>query len=204
MPNSQESILQLRGRGFTDTQIGKLVGRDSSLIKQIREGRKPGANLSEALSGLASSGGEVGPVEVARRRSKAGTTARVRTGVHEAIPGRADRVQIDTQVGRKAQLNELRRAPSSAKVFLTVTVKKIRYSPDFTSDGTPASDGSMRNHEVDLFANGGWSVGNLLQRIDAEGGDGKAFNAVILDQVNSLPFVEQAEGIGRVEMQVKR
>ena len=206
MPTSQASILQLREQGFTNTQIGRLVGRDSSLIKQISEGKKPGANLSEALAGFVGKPAtEAKPVDVARRLSKSGGPAKVRAGVHEAIPGRADRIQINTEQGRKSQVNQIQRVPKDAKVFLTVTVKKIRYVPDFTSDGTPlGEDGTLKNKEVDLFANGGWSAGNLLQRIEAAGGDGAAFNAVILAQIQSLPQVEHAEGIGRVEMQIKR
>ena len=204
MANSQASILQLRERGFTDTQIGRLVGRDSSLIKQISTGKKPGANLADTLASfLAKPKADVQRVEVPRRLSKAGTVAEVRSGVRQIVPGMTDRVKITTKAGRTAQLKQLRKLPKDAKVFLTATVKSIQYSPDFVSGGTTADSKVSKDNEVDLFAKGGWNAGKLLERVEAAGGNGKALNAVILEQIQSLPFVESVQGIGRLEMRAR-
>jgi hypothetical protein len=68
---SQELILELRAQGFSNAEIGRRLGRDSSLIGQIAKGTKPGANLQQALTELVS-GGEV-KTPPFRRTSSDGT-----------------------------------------------------------------------------------------------------------------------------------
>lgn len=53
---SQSAIRALHARGWTDTAIGRMVGRDSSLIHQISVGKKPGTNLAGSLEALRGTG----------------------------------------------------------------------------------------------------------------------------------------------------
>ena len=73
MATSQELILELRAQGFSNAEIGRRLGRDSSLIGQIAKGAKPGANLQQALTELASGGAVKTPPF--RRTSSHGTLA---------------------------------------------------------------------------------------------------------------------------------
>ena len=45
MATSQELILELRAQGFSNAEIGRRLGRDSSLIGQIAKGAKPAVRL---------------------------------------------------------------------------------------------------------------------------------------------------------------
>ena len=66
-------------------QIGRAVGRDSSLISQISRGKKPGKNLAAALDNLASGRKVRTP---SRRKKASGAAAAVRGERHGAIrPG---------------------------------------------------------------------------------------------------------------------
>lgn len=81
MSGSQDFVLALRGLGLTDSQIGRAIGRDSSLVFQIGAGRKPGRNLESALGGLhqaVTTTGELATVEPPRRLTRTGHQARVR------------------------------------------------------------------------------------------------------------------------------
>lgn len=53
---SQAAIGALHAAGWTDSAIGAMVGRNSSLIHQIAVGKKPGANLAGALDALRGTG----------------------------------------------------------------------------------------------------------------------------------------------------
>lgn len=54
IPSSRSSIERLRRAGYSDTAIGRAIGRDSSLIAQVGRGKKPGKNLAASLDALAS------------------------------------------------------------------------------------------------------------------------------------------------------
>jgi len=85
---SQDFVKSLLNKGMSRSQIGKALGRDSSLISQIEKGKKPGANLLSGLKELdslkAKERREVvkgsRPVESkpSRRQAKAGGEAKVR------------------------------------------------------------------------------------------------------------------------------
>lgn len=77
-PSSQELIADLRAQGMSYSHIGRQLGRDSSLIGQIAAGKKPGTNLTAALTELATTGTITHPPQ--RRTSRAGGLARVRGG----------------------------------------------------------------------------------------------------------------------------
>ena len=52
MGTSQELIGRLLERGLTKAEIGRRLGRDSSLIGQVYAGKKPGSNLADSLQDL--------------------------------------------------------------------------------------------------------------------------------------------------------
>ena len=97
--SSREAIETLHARGWTDTSIGRLLGRDSSLVHQVAVGKKPGSNLAGSLNNLVNSGiagpkssrllPDVRVLEAPRRVRASGEPARVRLGrvEREALRG---------------------------------------------------------------------------------------------------------------------
>lgn len=97
--SSRAAIEALHTRGWTDTAIGRLVGRDSSLIHQVGVGKKPGSNLAGSLNALVDSGlrgpkssrllPDIPVMEPARRLRASGLPAGVRMGrvEREALRG---------------------------------------------------------------------------------------------------------------------
>ena len=86
MATSKELILELRAQGLSNAEIGRRLGRDSSLVSQIARGAKPGANLQQALTELVT-GGQV-KTPPFRRTSSDGTLARIRSkrGEESVVP----------------------------------------------------------------------------------------------------------------------
>ena len=74
--SAKDYIDELASRGLSQGEIAEAVGRDQSLISQIRRGRKPGNNLVASLHELA----QTGQVRTtpARRQNRTGTAAHVR------------------------------------------------------------------------------------------------------------------------------
>ena len=100
MSASGDAIHTLHARGWTDSTIGRMVGRDSSLVHQISVGKKPGRNLTESLESLVKSGlsgpkstkqlPNVPVISPERRRRAGGLPARVReSGNRASSPGGA-------------------------------------------------------------------------------------------------------------------
>ena len=79
--NSAELIAQLIGQGYSYSTIGKGLGRDRSLIRQVAVGSKPGRNLTEALGQLTRGASTAEPP---RRVASSGELARVRGGAPRA------------------------------------------------------------------------------------------------------------------------
>jgi hypothetical protein len=52
MASAQETIKKLKADGMSYSEIGRKLGRDSSLISQIARGKKKGANLEGALDAI--------------------------------------------------------------------------------------------------------------------------------------------------------
>ena len=95
-----ELIDDLIGKGLTQTEIADALGRDQSLISQVRRGKKPGSNLVETLQELSEKG--TATRQPARRQTKAGT-ARVRgkagsPGVVPPQPGNAGGKRVSRRV----------------------------------------------------------------------------------------------------------
>lgn len=93
---SRQAIDELHGRGWTDSAIGRAIGRDSSLVHQVGTGKKPGTNLQDALGALAATGlpgpavAKQAPAVAAvappsRRVRSSGQPARVRVSARHGI-----------------------------------------------------------------------------------------------------------------------
>ena len=74
--NAKDLINKLKASGKSYAEIGRALGRDSSLISQIARGKKPGANLVGSLQEF--SGGKSKPTSPPRRTKKSGGLAAVR------------------------------------------------------------------------------------------------------------------------------
>lgn len=148
---AQALVNQLRAGGMSYTEIGRRVGRDSSLISQIgRKGNK-GASMVPALQQLA---GGATSVNVARRTTKGGVSAKVRGGV-KTIPGSSN-ITVKTKRGNKTLVHGVNSIKGQGKYLkwrLTVSwVKTI-------------SDKKYKNTGIDGHLPAGWSSDDLARRI---------------------------------------
>ena len=129
---SSTSIAKLKKKGWTEARIAKAVGRDSSLISQISRGNKPGNNLRESLSKLAS--GKPVPVP-SRRTTKSGSKARVRG---EAMAG----ISVG-HLGMKTFINDMRRVArrnGSVHMIIRWRVLKDRNGSDYRGSGLKSGE----------------------------------------------------------------
>lgn len=75
MATAKDTINKLKAGGMSYSEIGRKLGRDSSLISQIARGKKKGSNLEGSLDDLAE---KRSVREPARRLAKSGEAAKVR------------------------------------------------------------------------------------------------------------------------------
>jgi hypothetical protein len=115
-PSSRASIERLKREGYSEAQIGRAVGRDSSLIGQIARGKKPGNNLSAALDNLASGRKVRAP---ARRKKASGAIAAVRGSRAGAI-----------RPGMKAFIERMEKiAQRNGVAHLEMTWREMSFAP---------------------------------------------------------------------------
>lgn len=109
MSTSKDIIGELLSQGYSYAAIGRQVGRDGSLIRQIGIGAKPGLNLQESLTQLASTGEVTTPPF--RRTTSSGTIARVRgtRGAEAIIPTPPVGQRVRTLTPSTAQPKALRK-----------------------------------------------------------------------------------------------
>lgn len=148
---AQQLVNQLRAGGMSYAEIGRRVGRDSSLISQIgRKGNK-GASLVGALQKV--QGGAVS-ANAPRRTTKSGTTAKVRGGI-KTIPG-TSHISVKTKRGNKTLAGGINSISGQGKYLkwrLTVSwVKTI-------------SDKKHKNTGIDGHLPQGWTSDDLARRI---------------------------------------
>ena len=120
MATSQDLILELKAQGFSNAEIGRRLGRDSSLIGQVAKGNKPGANLQQALTELVT-GGEV-KTPPYRRTTADGSLARVRAtkGQESVLPPVPRGQRVRTVTKSTAQPTALpKRKPTGQRNRLT-------------------------------------------------------------------------------------
>ena len=132
---STELVRELVAGGLNYADIGRALGRDRSLVRQVGTGAKPGNNLREALAGLqarlqgvpaaqAKPAARAATVPApARRQTRGGRAARVRRPMrHEGASysvGAAK--QQGARHGAKGPEAVLRRAPEGRQVAATVS-----------------------------------------------------------------------------------
>jgi hypothetical protein len=148
---AQQLVNDLRAAGLSYAEIGRRVGRDSSLISQIgRKGNK-GASLVGALQGIQ---GGASSVNVARRTTKSGVTAKVRAGV-KPIPGTSN-FTVKTKRGNKTLLAGVNSVSGQGKYLKW----NIRVSWLKT-----ISDRKYKNTGVSGHLPHGWTTDDLYNRI---------------------------------------
>lgn len=148
---AQRIVNQLRAGGMSYAEIGRRVGRDSSLISQIgRKGNK-GASLVGALQKV-QSGAKSAPAP--RRTTKGGSAAKTRRGV-KTIPGTSN-ISVNTKTGDKTLLGGLDQVKGQGKyVKWRLTVSWVKSQTDKT----------YRNTGIDGHLPRGWTSDDLANRI---------------------------------------
>lgn len=156
---ARELVNDLRMQGLSYKEIGRRVGRDSSLISQIAHGKPKGASLVDALQKVER--GEKS-VDVARRTTKAGTQAKVRKGVG-TIPG-TDNISVKTKKGNKTIIKGLGQVSGKDKFAKW----NVRFSRIKT-----ISDRIVAGGVVPGRLPAGWTTDTLRERIaNPQAGDG--------------------------------
>ena len=154
--SSKTIINELTAKGFSYSKIGRLLGRDASLISQIAKGKKPGANLAEPLKQI-QRGESVKAPE--RRLAKSGETAKVRQSKKPQAPSllkdKQGRIKHAPETGKERvfmdRLNKI--AASGGKVSFRVTTEDGKTFVLFSKGGFYAQKANyeMRNHEAGAF-----------------------------------------------------
>jgi len=148
---AQALVNQLRGQGLSYAEIGRRVGRDSSLISQIARKGNKGASLVGALTQIQ---GGAKSVNVARRQTKTGQVANTRRGV-KSIPGTSN-IRVQTKRGNKTLLNGLDSVKGQGKyVKWRVAVTWLK----------TISDRIYKNTGIDGHLPAGWTSDTLARRI---------------------------------------
>lgn len=183
-PANINLISQLMGKGYSKASIGRAVGRDSSLIGQVFSGKKPGRNLTGALSSLLKSGKASPPP---RRTTSAGKPARVRTpsvyegtGRKKALVMSAPTMASDET--RIKTLNSFKR--SKRKVMASLTFNKWK----------PYKDSKAHKQEVNIYAHGR----DPQAIIDSARAEGKTIDEYLIDQVKAVYKPDMAENFAGV------
>lgn len=138
MANAKDTINKLKAGGMSYSEIGRKLGRDSSLISQIARGKKKGGNLESSLEDLAEKRATVR--EPARRVAKSGEPAKVRRS------SKAPKGLLKDKKGR------IKRAPeSSRESVFTDRLDRIARAGGKVSFKVKFKDGS----ESHVFKRGG-------------------------------------------------
>lgn len=164
---ARESILALQAQGKGYHEIGRIVGRNDSLIRQIALGKKPGNNLAGALNQVAR--GER-PEAPPRRTVAGGKEARTRRPTVKL----ADGGEAHKYRGAKAARRELERAAAQDK-----TVKVYANARSKTRTVTRGSrKGQPLKVRVRIGGDDGIKARELLNRMGTSGGAGSQFAGV--------------------------
>lgn len=156
MSESSKIIAELQGKGYSFSKIGRLLGRDASLISQIAKGKKPGANLAEPLKQI-QRGESVKTPE--RRLAKSGEAAKVRQSKKPAAPkllkDKEGRIKHAPETGKeRVFINRLNKiAAGGGKVSFRVATEDGKTFTLFAKGGIYAQKANyeVRNHEAGAF-----------------------------------------------------
>lgn len=170
---AQQLVQQLHGRGLSYSEIGRLVGRDSSYISQIgRKGNK-GASLVPSLKQIEQ--GELDIKQPERRTTKAGTAAKVRGKPETNVMGE---VRYQTKKGAKTMEAVLRDAAKNPRLKVGIGIK-------FSKVKT-ISDRTLKNSWVVSPGSQHVPAQQILDRASEMGGDVlAAMRSILLEQTAS-------------------
>lgn len=154
-----ELVGQLREAGWRDVDLGRALGRDSSLIFQVGAGRKPGRNLVPSLRALLGTTPSAAPAvpEPARRTTAAGRLAKTRAGEVGGTGWRTIDVKRQAaRSGAKGILRAIEDAAATGRHFaLDVTLpKSVRVEQSGRRDDR-RSRRPGRNEQVVTIGEGG-------------------------------------------------
>lgn len=147
-------VRALHARGWSDQRIGKELGRNSSLIKQVRDGKKPGNNLVPALRTLRR--GRTLYAQPPRRTRKSGEPAETRRG------------RVRTPSGRYLHTFTKRQQKSFLRTLRSLAKRDAQISMHSRWDTVFAYGGAAERHdeEVILYAHGGRSAISVMTYIE--------------------------------------
>ena len=179
MASARELIDRLHNNGLSYSEIGRRIGRDSSLVSQIARGKKPGTNLVGGLESIAGGASKATPP---RRITASGAPAKVRKGV-TTIPG-TENISVKTKRGNKTILKGLDQVSGKEKF--------AKWNVRFTRIKT-ISDRVIPGGVVPGRLPRGWDTNTLRDRINNpqqgdnwRAGDARgALAAIALDQNRS-------------------
>ena len=155
MATARELINSLKSKGKSYAEIGRALGRDSSLISQIARGKKPGANLVGSLQEFA--GGKSKPASPQRRKKKSGELAAVRKPKIQRIGTPKKPLMAKASVKSERDLmRELRQiAKQGGKVAIRVDYARLKvYRDKVAKAGTAV-----------LFRHGGIDADTILDEM---------------------------------------
>ncbi len=192
-------IRALQARGFNYAQIGRAVGVNRSLVRQIGLGQKPGRNLAPSLRALAKSdappprrGQSIEGVKIpepAHKTTRSGERAAVRQP--EVRAGNdVNGIMVERRTA-KAGLNAIKRAAArgqNVKVTITFAVVEEYKGRE-----------RVTHARVELFKKGGEDAQRVLEQLaQTEGSLEKGFAQLAQDVLGAN--LEKAQGFEGIEV----
>jgi hypothetical protein len=205
--SNQARVEALRAKGWTNASIGRALGRDHSLIRQVGAGTKPGANLTQGLARLErrksvpARGATVKPAPAPRRARSTGGPAAVR----QSAPIFPSGVQVAEVRSRRTSTiaRAIRRAADAGrKVSLTLTFETVvgyggSGSWSQTGPAGPQPKGEHDRGEIRLAGRLAIDARDLQRRIDEHGGDDFA---ALTELASEVAGIESARGLITIEL----
>jgi predicted transcriptional regulator len=164
-------INELIAGGMSQNSIAKYLGRDSSLVSQIRKGKPKGASFVSALKNLQAETATQGTSEtirdiragetaatLERRKGKGGEEAKVRRGIHKVTTkSGSEHYHCTSRCGDKTLLKTVDKASKngSRNIRWSITFKEVR----------DKSDKVMKNHKLYGQMPEGWSIDDFYDQL---------------------------------------
>jgi len=183
---AQNLIQQLHNQGLNNSQIAKLVGRDSSQISQIEKGKRTGDVLVPALSRIVA-GEQKEAVTAPRQQTKTGKQKKVRTGAIRDTKNRIINETSNTPNGLKLRSDLKTIEKNRGLIGVVVSYRKYQAYEDVSPSA----------RDVPL-----WSKGTTAKWINAKLSTGITFTELLQEQVENAYNPTFAEGIIGVQINV--
>lgn len=183
---AQQIVLDLNAKGFNNSQIAKILGRDSSYISQIKAGKRSGEAYIEGLQAI-QSGKKVPTIE--RRRTKTGKIARIKTSPHiKNVEGSTIAYTSSSPDGPQTMKVLRTIADNNGKIGLSVDLAKFK-----AYDMPKAAKGSTA-----LWTHW-YSAKSVLQKMQEQN---LTFSQLIEQQISNREKVDEAKGVRKVTINV--